>query len=155
MEHIHLGIILAQIINFGIIFYIFKRFVADRLNKTITNRRILIERLKHVEEEEKRIMKEAQDAKDKLLADAKVDVEFFIKNAETIANNRVKEIMLKANSEVSMLMSSGRREVEKEGATMFEALKSKILDISIKINEKAFSDISLSKKFIEKEVEKV
>lgn len=155
MENIHISIILAQVFNFLVIFYIFKRFVADKLNKTIAERRLLMARLKHVEEEEKRIMKEAQEAKDKLLADAKIDVEFFIKNAETIANNRVKEIMVKANKEVGMIMSSGRREVEKEGATMFEALKSKILDISIKINEKAFSDITLSKTFIEKEVEKV
>ena len=155
MENIHLWIILAQVLNFLVIFYVFKRFVADRLNKIISERKVLIARLEHIEEEEKRILTQAEAARTKLLSDAKLDVEFFIKNAETIANNRVKEIMDKANKDVGMLMSSGRREVEKEWLTMFESLKSRILDISIKINEKAFSDINLSKNFIEKEVEKL
>ncbi len=155
MENIHIGIILAQVFNFLIIFLIFKRFVADRLQKTILERKELIKRLEKVEEEEKRILLEAQAAKDKLLADAKMDVEFFIKNAETIANNRVKEIMDKANKDVTILINSWKREVEKEGLTMFDALKSKVLDISIKINEKAFQDIGISKKFIEEEVQKI
>jgi hypothetical protein len=52
-------------------------------------------------------------------------------------------------------MDSARRDVEKERLGMLEAMKEKVLDLSLKINSKVFDNKDNNKEFISKEVNSI
>ena len=155
MENLDLGIIIAQIINLSILFYMFKRFIADRLNVMIKERRALIKKLDEADAlyDEKLAAAKAQE--ESILSGARADANDIMISAKELADQKANLIMQKAKSDVNAIMDGGRREIEKERLTMLQNMKGKIIDLSLKLNEKMFDDEKASKDFMEKEMKQI
>lgn len=155
MENIDLGIIIAQIINLFILFYMFKRFIADRLNAIIKERRTLIKKLDEADALYEEKIAAAKTEEESILSWARAQANNMMIDAKDLADQKAKIIMQKAKSDVDAIMAWGRREIEKERLTMLQNMKGKIIDLSLKLNEKMFDDEKASKDFMEKEMKAI
>jgi len=152
MENLSLSVIVAQIINFWIIFFIFKYFLWDKIISAIEERRKKLEALNNSDDEVKKKLEEAESEAKKIKEEARKNaLELQQKNDELIKKNT--EIKLsEADKKAESIVDSANREIEKERWSMLEEMKSKVLDLSLKINWKVFWDASKNKEFVEKEV---
>ncbi len=154
MFDIDFWLIIAQIINFLIIFFIFKKFVSDSMNDLVEDRKALLDKLERADSyyNEKKLEAEKQELD--ILNQAHSEAKKFMSQTEDIASKKAKDLIDKANKEVMYILDWWKRQVEKERLTMLETMKTKIFDLSLKLNQKIFNDDDLAKKFIEDNVEK-
>lgn len=139
-------LVLAQVINFLIIFYLLKRFLYKPVFNLLKKREDAIkqglskadESKKALEEalvKEKKIIKEAQDTAKKIIQDAK-------EQAETLA----KDIDEKAKKRADQLLDDARVQIDRETRLAEKELEKHVGELSVKILKQ-----SLDKVFTEKE----
>lgn len=155
MIQLDIFIVLAQLINFGILYYIFKYFVADKLSDKIKQRQIQLEKLEKADEHYEEKMKLAQEQRQKLLSEAKKTSRDLMKESEILARAKADAIKKKAKSEALAILDGGKRELEKERLSMLDQMKSHIIDVSLRLNEKMFGSKKTSREFIEAEIAKM
>jgi len=155
MENIDISVIFAQIINFWILFYIFKRFIADRLNKAILERRVLLKKLAEADREYEEKIAAAKAEESQILKNARIDANAMLVDAKDLADQKASLIMAKAKKDIDAIMEGGRREIEKERLGMLQSMKGKIIDLSLKLNDKMFTEEKASRDFMEKKLEEI
>lgn len=150
---LNIYLILAQIINFWILFFIFKKFLWDKLIVLIKERRTELEKLWNVETNVKIRMDEVENEATKLLEEARDKAHGIEKSAEEFSKQNTSITLEKAEKEAKYILESAKSELEKDRLDMANAMKSKILDLSLKLNSKIFTKESANKDFLEKELE--
>lgn len=151
--NISISLIFAQIINIFLLFFVFKILLANRLNKTIIERRRLLKRLESVDAEYEKVMREAEEKKERFIKQAKKEAKILMQDAEILSKRKSQDILDKANFRVKMILEGGQKDLEKERKQMMEGLKDYIIETSILLNKKVFSRPNVSKEFLEKELE--
>jgi len=104
MDNINLTVIIAQIINFLILFILFKKFVADKLNKTISEKRELTRKLENAEKEYKKTLEKAYLEKSNILKDARKNANKLFKEMEQLSKARELEILERAEKRADMIV---------------------------------------------------
>lgn len=155
MDDLNLWIIIAQIINFWIIFFIFKKFLWETIIKTIEERRTKMQNLDASDSVVKEKIKEAESEAEDIIKNAREEALAIQKNAEEISKNNTKQKIEEAEQKAKNIVDSAARDVEKERLSMVEAMRGKVLDLSLKINSKVFENKESNKEFITKEVNSV
>lgn len=155
MENINIALIIAQLINIAILFYLFKKFVADRLSSSIEVKKKLIKKLDYAEKKYKVIIDNAYIERDKIVKEAKSWRNKLFQDMENVALNKSNEIISKAEKKADLIVEWWRREVEKERLTMLSQMKGKIIELSLKLNQKLFKNERSDKDFMNKELEKL
>jgi F0F1-type ATP synthase membrane subunit b/b' len=74
-------------------------------------------------------------------------------NADGIAKKNVEKSKEKASMEADSILGNARANIEKEKLSMMNEMKSKVVNLSLRLNEKMFSKESANKDFMEKELE--
>lgn len=152
---LNIGLILAQIINFWILFFIFKKFLWDKLITLINERKENLHKLWNVDADVKVKMDEAYEQATKMIEEAKAKILELEKNAEMLVKRTKEKIISDAALEAESILSWAREDIEKEKLSMVNSMKSKIIDLSLKINSKIFDNTDLNKEFITKEVNSI
>lgn len=152
MDNINLTVIIAQIINFLILFILFKKFVADKLNKTISEKRELTRKLENAEKEYKKTLEKAYLEKSNILKDARKNANKLFKEMEQLSKARELEILERAEKRADMIVEWGQRQIEKDRLEMIEWVKSYVLDLTLKLNSKLFKDEKVDRDFLKKEI---
>jgi len=155
MLEIDIYILLAQIVNFGILFYIFKKFIADKLNAGLVERQKQLEKLKTAEAHYEQKMSLAAQQKQEMIDAARETSAALMKETEIISKEKAQIIIEKANKRSDGILEWWRREIEKERLSMLSQMKNHIMDISLRLNEKMFDSESSNKEFLEKELENI
>ena len=155
MLELDVFIVLAQLINFWILYYIFKTFIADKLNAKLAERRQQLKKLEIADEHYEEKMKLAEEERDKMIKNARKTSRDLMKESEIVAKAQADAIIKKANAQVEAILGGGRREIEKERLTMLTQMKEHIIDVSLKLNEKMFGKWKTSKEFLEAELSKM
>ena len=155
MLEFHFSILVAQLINFAILYYIFHRFVWKKLTQGIYERQQQLEKLRLAEVHYKERMELAEKERAELLSQAKKTSEELMKESEHIAKLRAQEILFESHEKAMAILDGGKRELEKERISMLAQMKSHIIDISLRLNQKIFGSQKLSQEFLEKELEKL
>ena len=148
-------IIIAQLINFWILYYLFKRFIATRLNTKIEERKAQLEKLKTADEHYEEKMQLAEKQRKKMLEEARKTSRNLMKESETLAKAQATAIMNDANAKAMSILDGGKRELEKERLSMLSQMKEHIVDVSLRLNEKMFGKNKTSKEFLEVELAKM
>lgn len=153
MDDLKLWIIIAQIINFWLLFFIFKYFLWEKIVSAIEERRKHLKASENAEEEAREKLEEAQEEKENILAEARKKASEIEENAENLAKQNTKKSLEKSEKDADFMLSSARSQIDKEKLEMENSMKSKILDLALKLNSKIFKKDSANKDFIEKEYE--
>ena len=152
---IDIFILLAQIINFGILLYVFQTFIAKKLNTRLEERRAQLKKLETAEDHYNQKMSLAKQQKEAMLDEARQTTSALMKESEVIAKEKAQKIIAKANLATKAILDWARRETEKERLTMLAQLKEHIIDMSLRLNEKMFGKKTVNREFLEKELEKM
>lgn len=155
MDDLNLAVILAQFINFWIVFFIFYYFLGKTIVKTIEERRTQIENLDNSDDLVKAKIEQAEKEANELLDEARSKALEMQKNADDLSRKDTAKKLKEAEEKAQGIMDSARRDVEKERLSMIDAMKEKVLDLSLKINSKVFDNKDNNKDFISKEVNSI
>ena len=148
-------LILAQVINFWILFFIFKKFLWDSLITLIKERKAELSKLENVGAEVKAKMDKATTEASNIIAEAKSKILEMEKNAELLVKKSKEKILNDATAEANSILSWARDDIEKEKLTMMNSIKSKVIDLSLRLNEKLFDKQKVNKDFMEKEINSI
>ncbi len=155
MDDLNLAIIIAQVINFSIIFFIFYYFLWDKIVKIIEERRQKIENLDNSDDVVREKLEAAKVEAKEIIDEARKNATDMQKNADEISKKDIAQKLQMADEKAESIMSSARRDIEKERLGMLGAMKEKVLDLSLKINSKVFDNKDNNKEFISKEVNSI
>lgn len=152
MDNLSLWVIFAQIINFWLLFFLFKHFLWEKIVKAITDRRKQIENLDNSEELVKAKMEEAEKEAKEVLEKARKEALEMQQKADDLVKKNTEIKLAEADKKAEAIVEAANRTIEKERGSMIEEMKDKVLDLSLKINSKVFDKKDANKDFIQKEI---
>jgi F-type H+-transporting ATPase subunit b len=153
MDDISLGIVIAQIINFLILFFIFKHFLGDKLVKLIEERKKQLDKISHIESDVKERMEKAEKEAQKIVDAARVNALEIEKSSENLAKKSKEKLIADAEMQAKSIITGAEANIEKERLAMLGAIRSKVVHLALKLNEKLFSSERVNKDFMEKELD--
>ncbi len=137
---INLPLLLAQILNFGILVFVLMKFAYKPILNILDKRRERIENsLKQAKEIEERTRKMEDDITQKL-ADAKKHAEQIILEAKDIGDKARNEILIQTNKEVSNLIEKAKQEIENEKMNMMADIQEYVVKTSLLVVQKVLAD---------------
>lgn len=155
MDTIQLPVIIAQIINFLILFFIFKKLIGDRLNRLIEHKKLTLEKLANAEREYQIMIEKTYGEKDEILNSARNDANRLLLDMEDIAYNKRQEMLDRAEKKAELIIAWGKKEIEKERLEMMAQMKDTVVGLALMLNKKLFKQESVDKDFMEKELEEI
>jgi F-type H+-transporting ATPase subunit b len=145
-------LLIAQIVNFLIIFYLLKRFLFKPILTMLDKRKLEItenlERADGIAKEEEKI-KEKQE---KMLADAKREAKTIIEQAKKQQDVLKKEAMVKAHEEAQEIIAKSKAQAEKNTKDQEEQMRKQAVELASAMVTKLVPEILSSddhKKLIE------
>lgn len=150
---IDLKLLIAQIINFGLFFYVFKRFLAKPFVHYIDE-----EKQKELEREKsfqkaKKLEEEALKKEQEALTKVRKEAQEIIKEAKQIAEKLKEEVLAQAQEEVREIKKKAQKQVELEKEAVYADAKEKITKLSFFIVQNALREVlsdDLKKKITER-----
>ncbi len=132
-------VMLVQVVNFAIIFYVLQKFVFKPLISYLD-----IQQAKQVNIDALAKDMEAQKADaDKTVHDilehARQEVLAMKTQAETLAKKETSLMIARANEEIMAMKAKAELDIANERKQMESAMQDRILTIALKLNEKLFS----------------
>jgi F-type H+-transporting ATPase subunit b len=147
-------ILIAQILNFFLIFIVIYKFLLQPLNKVIQERQNkVLEGLK-IREESKKLIRRIKKLRDKILEKAYQEKEKILFEAEEIKKQKLEELM----KEISNLREKMLLELNKEKELLEEKfraeLNERLPEILANVSKKVFGNRELNEEFIKKMLSK-
>jgi len=141
-------ILIAQIINFFLIFYVVYKFLLQPLNKIIQERQNkILEGLK-LREESKRLIRKIRKLRNSILEKAYHEKEKILSEAEEIKKQKLEELM----KEIADLREKKIAELDKEKKLLeqkfYAELNERLPQILINVSKKIFRNKELNEEFI-------
>ena len=131
---------LAQLINFGIFFFIFKKFIAKPFSeflhkeeKNEKDKQLLAEKVKKQEEV---FAKKQAEMKEKM----RQEMDAAIKKAKESAERVREELILTAKKDADEIIIKAKKQLDEERTMMQGEMKGKISELSVFIIEQALKD---------------
>lgn len=140
MEILHtfgfdIQLFIAQVINFLILAYIFKRFLYKPLLKLVKNREETIQKGLQDAEDAAVALQKAEEKRDKIIKDASIEAKKIITEARVAADGVKDEMLEKARIEGEVIMKNAREQaqleierIEREGERVAVALAASLLE---------------------------
>ncbi len=153
MDDLNLGLVLAQVINFWILFFIFKHFVGEKIVKAIEERRAHLQKFDDAEAQVNKKLADAEAEANKITTDARSKAQEIESNAEGIAKSNIEKSKKDAQMEADSILGNAKADIEKDRLSMLANMKSKVVDLSLQLNTKLFNKEAANKDFMEKELE--
>lgn len=153
MEDLKLELIIAAMINFAILFFVFKHFLWKKLSNAIEERRKHLKASAEAEDIAKSKLEEAEAQVKTILDEARANASKIEKTADELSKQNTAKTLEKANKEAEYILESARSQIEKDKLDMVNAMRTKVLDLSLKLSSKLFSKETANKDFLEKELD--
>lgn len=151
MEDLSIWAIIASLINFWIVFFVFKYFLWEKIVSIIEERRKNIKASEDAENIAKEKIEQAQKEVETMLNTARSKALEIEQRAEELSKQNSNKIIERAEQEAGYMLDSAKTQIEKEKLDMENSMKDKILDLSLKLNSKIFNKEVANKDFMEKE----
>lgn len=133
-------LIVAQMVNFAILFAVLYRFVYKPVLSVLDKRREKIEgslkQAKEIEEKNRKLQEEIAEK----LAVGKKEAEKIIAEAKEIGESARNNILLETNREVSSMLTKAKKDMEYEKERMMSDIQDYIVKMSLAVVEKLLTD---------------
>lgn len=137
-------LILAQIVNFGIVLFILYKFAYKPVLAMLDKRRHMIEKSVNDAKKSEEMLKEIEDMKDRALANVKEKTAEMMDQAAKEAARMKQEVLAEAAMEAKKTSDKAKAEIEAQKNAMVKEAKTEITKIVVfataKILEKEFSE---------------
>ena len=149
--HIDWRLMLAQLINFGVVVFVVWHFFLRKLMKTMGDRSATIEQsleqAKQIEAEVQR----TQEQSDKTIVEAKRQAAAILHQADEQARTRQEKIAQETQDKVKTLVTQAKEQIEQQKHSMLEQVKEELADVVAQAAGKILAkklDSAEDKKFI-------
>ena len=134
--HIDWKLMLAQIINFGIVFFVLYRFVIKPLSKTMAERKLVIEQGLSDAKKNEELLKQAEVLHAEELSKARAEAHALITDMKKTTEEKRAEMLLQAEDDVKKILEDGKKSIEEEKQKTVESLKKEIGLLILSATEK-------------------
>lgn len=134
--HIDWKLMIAQIINFSVVFFVLYRFALKPLSKVLSERKATIEKGVSDAQKNQELLKDAQTAHEKELARGRAEAHDLMTEVKKSAEEKKVEIIRDAQEEVSKMIALGKKSIEEEKQKMVDGLQKEIATIVLLATEK-------------------
>jgi len=142
--HIDWKLILAQLVNFALVFWVLKKFAYGPVLKMMTERAEKIEKgIKDAESAGARLAEIAEKEK-AVLVEAKKQAQEIVTKAEAMAVKNKEEIIVEAKAQSEKILKDSEKKMELEKEKMMQEVKGQIAELVISATSKIV-DIKIDK----------
>jgi len=134
--HIDLKIIIAQLFNFGIVFFVLYVYALKPLNKLMKERGDKIEKGVKDAKVNAEILNNTKVEYEEVLAKARKEADKIFQEGKKEAETKKTVMLEKAKEEVALMIESGKKNLENEKMKMVAEATEEITSLSVKIAEK-------------------
>jgi len=156
--HVDVRLLIAQAVNFFIVFAVLYFFAIKPLMKVLTERSKKIEdSLKNSEKIEKELAN-TRVKREEIVKKAKVEANAILTEVEKKADERKKEMMVKAKEEIESIVNKTKEDLEIEKKIMIKHVKEEAAEMITSSMEKILGekvDSGVDKSYIEKTVKDI
>lgn len=149
--HIDWKIIIAQAVNFGVVFIVLYIFALKPLSKLMAERSEKIAKGIDDAKTNASLLEKTNAEYEKALSKARTEADKIFQDGKKEAEAERAKMLEKAKSEVVVVIENGKKVLEAEKAKMVEEAKKEIVDLAMKATEKLIGakvDPSFSSKTI-------
>lgn len=123
-------LLIAQVVNFLIIFYLLKRFAWKPILKTLTDRRAMVaESIKNAEDTQKALDKALEKEKE-ILQKAQVEAQSALSDAKAQAQEVAKMSEESTRQQVERMIADAHKKIEKQTSDAEKQLATKVTTIA-------------------------
>jgi len=151
--NIDVWVLIAQLINFWILFFLFNKFLSKPISEEIKTRKEQLSKMSNIDKELEEKLLEANQMAEDIKSEARGQARETIDSSVVLAKKKADDIVSKADSEAKNKLEDAVKEIEKERLSMMNSAKSKITGLVLSLNRKLFSEEKTNKEFMEKEIE--
>lgn len=138
--HIDLKLIIAQLVNFGIVLFVLKKFAYGPVLKMMQERTDKIEKgMADAESAGKKILEIAEKEKE-VLIQARKEAQEIVTKAEEIAKKNKEEIIIEAKNQSEKILSDSAKKIEQEKNQMMQEVKGQIAELVIAATGKVIGE---------------
>jgi F-type H+-transporting ATPase subunit b len=152
--HIDWKIIVAQAINFGIVFLVLYFFALKPLGKMMRERTDTITGGLNDAQTNKELLLKTKKEYDTIVANARTEANVIFQDGKKEAEIKKAEMLENAKKEVANMILSGKKVLESEKAKIVEEAKQEIVSLVVKATEKLLESES-TEKFDENAINKI
>ena len=144
--------ILAQIINFAVVFFVLYKFALKPLKKLMDERSATISGGLDNAKKQEELLKAQQEQYDQTLAQARADAQAIMKEVKKDAEEKRAQILATAGDESKAIFESGKKQLADEKAKMLDEAKKELVTLIVSSTEKVIGE-NMSEKIEAKLVE--
>lgn len=138
--HIDLRLLIAQAVNFAIVFFVLYLFALKPLMKIMGERTNKIEKsLKDAKKVEERIL-EIENDYNAALAKAKKEAALIMEKASELSEKKKAEMIIKAKDEIGQIINQEKTKMQSEKAKVLKEIKKEMGDLIILSVEKVLAE---------------
>lgn len=151
---IKLDVLLIQLINIGILFFVFRKFIGSALTNEIVRRKEALRKLSHAEETYQEMIAKAQEEVNGLIKEGVVRKEALIAEWTLLAQKSHDQIMKDADHKANRIVEAATLKAD----SLERELKDSYVDgvkktAQLVVNKLFKNDVSLQDKYMEELVE--
>ena len=139
--HIDWKIIIAQMVNFAIVFFVLYRFAIKPLSKLMSERQSEIKKGLDDAEQNKKILEDTQKSYDDALAQARKEGTEIIAEAKKEASKKKDELIKIAENDVATMLKNGKSALDSEKQKMIADAKKELASLIVMSTEKVLSGV--------------
>ena len=128
--------IILQIINFGILYYLLKKFLSEPLSNLLSKRASMIKHNIESAELNKRKSDELVEEKNDALKSAQLEAQSIRKKAEVAAEKELVQIIENGKQSADQMIEQAKKDIELQTNTARKELLENVGDIAVKVVEK-------------------
>lgn len=129
--HIDWKLIIAQLVNFGIVLFVLKKFAYGPMLKLMTERTEKIEKgIENAEAASKKLT-EITEKEKAVLVEARKQAQEIVANAEAQALKNKEEIIAEAKTQGEKILADSAKKIEQEKNQMMQEVKGQIAELVI------------------------
>lgn len=134
--HIDWRLMVAQIINFGIVFFVLHRYAIKPLLKSLEERKTLIEKGVTDAKENDLLLKNTQEAYDKELAKARAESHELMAEMKKNVEEKRTTLLNETEGQVKSMLDDAKNTIEKEKIQAIDSMKKEIGQLIVTTTEK-------------------
>ncbi len=124
--HIDIKAIIAQLINFGIVFFVLYKFAYKPLTKKMKERTDIIEKGLADAKESQEQLEQAEKIREDKLLEAKKEAKIILEDTQRMVENNKKETVEKAKKEAGKVVKEAREQIQIEKERMFKEVEGQL-----------------------------
>ena len=102
-----------------------------------------------------KLVKDAEDKNKKILSDARKKGNTIVEEAKALGEKSRNTIVADAEKEAKEMISVSKVEIAQEKRAMLNSIRSKVIDLTLRLNGKLFDNEKVSKDFLEKNIDSI